>query len=433
MATLRSFKYILLGALLAVTHTCVHAMIYDNRYFSLIYEPPISVEQISPDKENSFFSWNLFVTTASRAFLPSFVNEVSNRTTENGIPEIWGFFDQGKLADAMVLAGYPDPLASMDGLFKIDVNAHKVPTRSIPWRLFGKIQGQGFMFRCQAAFTPHFSAGCVFYLMHAATNIEYLLAKDGVTTQEALQLDEIRRSMLNTLGITANAADRASMGDVDLYLRFGNSWDYVLKCKRIDAGLRFGTFLPAASRRDLNSPSTVPFGGSGHYGMYASLDSEFELKDDMKVGLWASAVKRFARVDCERMPSADESILFGTLVGQARINPGVTAGVAPYIQLDHLREGLGARVQFTVIKHWKDSWEDRRCNPTVPAHFCNVEKFSAWGEETVTVNVFYDFGTRYMRNFSPMAYLSWDVPIEWKVANRVAKTQKVALGLQMSW
>lgn len=424
MATLR---YILLSALLAVVHSSTQAMIWDNRYFSLLYEPYISIEDT-----NSYFSWNIFVTTASRAFLPNFSSELANRTTENGIPEIWGFFDQGKLADAMVLAGYPDPLAGLNGLFSVNLNVNKAPTRSIPWRLFGKVQSQGFMFRCQQQFTKHFEAGCVFYVMRATTNIEYLLAKEGITTEEALQLDEVRRQMLDELCITQNAADRASVGDVDLYVRLSDTWDYVLKCKRIDMGVRAGAIFPAGLRRNLNSPSTVPFGGNGHYGFYAAVDAEFELKDDMKVGLWCGAIKRFARVDIERMPSADESILFGTLVGPARVSPGPSLGVSPYIQLDHIREGLGARIQLTMLKHWKDSWEDRRCDPRVPVHFCNVEKFSAWGEEAVTLNLFYDFGVRY-RNFSPTAYLSWDIPVEWKVANRVAKAQKIALGLQMSW
>ncbi|GAI85304.1 unnamed protein product, partial [marine sediment metagenome] len=78
---------------------------------------------------------------------------------------------------------------------------------------------------------------------------------------------------------------------------------------------------------------------------------------------------------------------------------------------------MGARVQFTLLNHWRDEWEDRRCDKTIPAHLCNVENFSSWGADIATLTVFYDFGTvNYVRNFSPVAYLSWDIPVDWRVA-----------------
>ncbi|GAI85308.1 unnamed protein product, partial [marine sediment metagenome] len=103
-------------------------------------------------------------------------------------------------------------------------------------------------------------------------------------------LDEIRRQMFDDLSLDAQATDRASVGDVDLYFRVGNAWDYTLKFKRVDAGLRVGVLLPAATRRNLNSPASVPFGGKSHYGVYVAGDVELELKDDIKVGLFFDVI-----------------------------------------------------------------------------------------------------------------------------------------------
>ena len=401
-------------------YSMVSASIYDNRYFPFLRKPYVSVEE-----KPSHFSCEFFVTTASRAF--------GSRDDKLGISEIYGGFDQGVLADAMVATGKSDPVVGLVGLLE-----NKKTGRSLPWRVTGKVQAQGFGVSWYKKINRFLGFGGNWYAMRANSYLDFFIKKDSftgnVTAEEALLLDEHRRTMLTDLCLNENASDRLSMGDFDLYLKVGKSWDYVMKCKHVDCGIRMGALLPAALRRNVNSPASVPFGGNGHYGFYCGAEAEFELKDDLKVGLLLQANKRFAQVYTERMPALTESQIFGVLVGDARINPGPTLIFSPYVQMESLRVGLGARVQCTIIKHWQDTWKDCRYQPSVPATLCHVEENSSWGAEIISLRAFYDFGKdKAERNFLPVVYLSWDIPVQWLIAHRVARTYEVSLGFELSF
>lgn len=390
------------------------AMVWDNRYIPLIPHQRLLIKGLP-----SVFAVDAFFVTASRAS--------STQEEGVGIPEIFGTFDQGTLSDAFDIEGIPNALRSDWRGFKI------------PWITNGKLQGQGAQFFYHQAITRHLSFGCSWFFMRVNSSLDFALKNDTPNENtltifgpsDRQELDNERREMLKTIGIVNNHSDQAGFGDVDAYLRLGNIWKYTLKCRHIEAGARLGALLATGVKRVINEPASIPFGGNGHWGMYGELDSLFEVKEDMKIGFKLRLSKRFARTQCERMPVAGEPLLFGATTGFLRVNPGVTANIAPYFVLENLREGLGISLQYTLTAHQKDDLEDARTDiKAVPVRLGRPEDDSSWISSYFTINVLYDFGrAKVKREFDPVVSLCWDVPTMVFGPKRSLLTHKVALGV----
>lgn len=402
------FRY-LIFTVAALSVVSCRAMVFDNRFFPLIQYPYITVED-----RPSHLACALFVTTANRA--------VGENETEIGIPQLYGNYDQRELALSMVKAGFPNPLRSSFQLLEL------------PWNTEGKIQAQGVQFSYHQALTDWLAIGFYWMAMRAESSIEYFCNFGTVTGDEKLELANTRSSMNTTIGLTCPHATQAGMGDLDLYLRACHSWDYTAKFRKVTAGLRFGVLVPSGVKRNLASPLSVPFGGNGHWGVYVSGDTELEVKEDWKAGLLFRLSKRFEKTMCHRMPVCKEPENFGVVVGQANVNPGLTAIVSPYLTFENLREGFGVRLQYTFIEHRKDCWKDERCDKSVPVNLEAIINRSNWISSYVTLNAFYDFGkVKVHREFDPILLFSWDIPVTFFDAHGVAKTNKISFGFEYNF
>lgn len=408
----------------------ISPMVFDNRYLPLIQKPYISI-----DDPHSRLYFDLFFISGRRAFGYDITEE------EIGIPELLGLFNEGDLGRSMLAAGLPNPLplAWQKGNF--------------PWAMEGKIQAEGVSFSSQIDIPCNFALGFYWMIMRLNSRMIFTLkpsqASLTIDPADAITLDEDRRQMFNILGLSCGYWQDIGFGDLDAYIRYDWYTEYEYKFRTIDLGLRFGGLFPTGVRRDINNPASIPFGGNGFYGVYGQGEAEFELREDWKLGFWLRASKRLARTLCSRMPAlvlsppdADgnrkiesvESELFGTLVGPARINPGVTVSFLPYFYVENIRGGLGMGLQYTLINHQKDDWVDQRADQSVPSNLLQVIQKSQWTSEYVSLNLFYDFGkVKIDRGFSPIAILNWDIPVNFVLANGVAKTHKVALGIQFNF
>jgi len=392
------------------------AMVFDNRYFPLIQRPFFSV-----DGRSSHARVEPFFTTARRSY--------GSNEVETGLPEIFmpgGVFRLDELAKSLVLIGKPNPLRPewRGGTF--------------PYKVSGKIQAEGVDFAFRQQICSWFSVGANIFLMGSNSWQRFYLDRSEVTIvisdNDVLELDRIRRSMNEEIGLLCQHAAQSGIGDVDIYARFGHLWEYVCKCRSINAGIRLGALLPSGERMDINLPASVPFGGDGHYGIYGEGDAEFELKEDLKFGIFTRLSKRFARTLTRRVPAGEESYLYGVLVRPIHVDPGYTFVLSPYITLENLRGGLGFRLAYTLTKHGKDVWCDTCPNPTVPSNLDFVEKRSDWSSDYFTLNVFYDFGkVKVDRNFEPIIFLSWDVPSSVFVTAHSVKTHKVSVGIEFNY
>lgn len=402
-------------SILILTTQHLTAYIYDNRYFRIL-EVPYSRERYfyDPNCEVESGHWgesryrnNLFFLTA---------NDACGDTKDIGIPEIFGVYDLNAINTALTRVN-PNHIS------RIAQNP-VVPAR-------GKLEGQGVSFAYDQQITNWLAAGVSFSFLHLNSNQKFTFGENVVGRTD----DDIRRRFNTELGIASTAWSHSGITDVDAYVRFGNVWNYVLKCRRIDSGIKFGALLPSGVQRDLANPASVPFGADGHYGFYVGYDGQFELKEDLKVGLISRLSKRFSRTKIHRMPVAGENELYGALVAPARVEPGVTFVFAPYLRLEGIRDGLGVMVNYTLIWHDNDEWHDKR--PVFSAPQANTEqlfKRSDWSADEVTLNFFYDFSKgRGCNRFLPLVSLTWDIPVCYLIAENVVKTNNIALGIEFTF
>lgn len=392
-------------------------MVYDNRYFPW-YLRTFSRTVCKP----SNMVGDLFLLTANDAFL--------DNDDSGGIPEIWGKYDLTKLANALVKMGNSNPF--------IGTQFEQYINQELPFKVKGKIEGQGVAFNWNQYVTDNVSIGASWFAMHVFSRMRFRFdsLSIGLDSDQLIMLDALRRSIQNSLGLYAPKFSRAGFSDIDLYVRFGNLWNYSRKFRRIDAGGRLGLYIPTGLTREVNNPASLPFGGNGHWGVYAQTDLEFELKEDWKVGLWLRLIKRFERTKHGyRLPVADEQALFAALLTDALVDPGITFVFSPYVLFEDLRDGLGIQAKYTAVIHEEDSISDPRIVLTgPPPTLKKLNDLTQWRAEYLTLNVFYDFArVRWAKYFAPIVSLMWDIPIQLLIAERVSKTNRISLGVSFSF
>jgi hypothetical protein len=413
---MKQTRLVLAGLIIFSAVSTSVARISDNRFIPFFQRTYITIE----DRYSHFGAYLIGITAH---------HSVDQDQNEDGLFSFYGNYDQGVEAKAMVQAGYPNPLKT------------EWQEAVIPWNVYGKLQGQGIELAWQQQLTDHWSIGADTVFMRVNSWQNFVLNQEKVSgiklqPNDVVELDDTRRCMNQQLGICSDAARDAGIGDIDLYARVGKVWDHYLKFRTIIAGFRFGTLIPSAPRRDWRYPSWVPLGGDGdhHWGVYGSVDAEFEIKEDMRFGFFTRLNKRFARTYRRRVPLLSEPIIYGAAIVPMRVDPGFTFILSPYFSLENIRDGLGLRAFYTMSIHTHDTFAYRGTNPDCAPNICSLQESSAWGTDYFSLNVFYDFGkVNILRNSSPILTFTWDIPRAVLVAKNAPNTQKVALGVEVAF
>ena len=235
----------------------------------------------------------------------------------------------------------------------------------------------------------------------------------------------------DVLGLPAREYSTVGISDIEAYLRFGIVEDYAYKMRHFDVGFNFGVLIPSAQQVNYFNPASIPLGGNGHWGIFTSFDGQFELKENLGVGLLLRLNKRFERKDNRRMVQFTEPNNYGVLFGASKVDPGVTVIFSPYGQLLRLRSGFGLQGQYTLVYHERDHWRDLRCNGQPPANIEIMERRSEWASEYVNVAALYDFSKDSKeRTFKPIITFAVDIPVQFLIAKRVAKTFGISLTVE---
>jgi hypothetical protein len=395
--------------------SAAQAMVFDNRYLPLLQKPRFDL-----DGTLSCFETDFVIATASDAY--------SSSDQDTSIPEIWGVLDLGEMSTAMQKAGYTSPL-------RPDWQGAKI------WfRTPSKIQMQALTFFFHQRLRDWFYVGASWAFFRTNSRQNFIVNTSSGKTNlflsvpDILELEQDRVAMFNTVGIDSGHTAQLGFGDVDFWIRFAHVWNYTLKFRSIDAGIRFGMLAPSGISQDPHRSPSIPNGGDGHWGIYTTFESLFELKEDIKAGVSLRFSKRFQNTRNRRMPVLTEPDIFGVLYGPAKVDPGVTIIFSPYFLLENLRQGLALGLQYTLRKHFQDLWCDARCDQTVLANLRQVQKNSEWASEYFSLYVLYDFGrVRALRDLAPVLTFRWDIPSHLFVSNRVAKAQQVSLGLEFAF
>lgn len=382
------------------------AMVFDNRFLPLYLKPFVRrCDALSHVRVQPFFMH------ADRAF------------SDDGslsIPAINGFYDQRVLARALVEAGFPQPLRS-------DLQLRT----SIPWNRRGRLDAQGVALLYEQSLIPCLSLGINIAFAHVAMRHRFSLtgSDEQLPRGDKEYLYQAKEAMHQQLGIEPALFSKTMFGDVDLYLRFGSIWDYTLMFRRIDASVKCGVYVPSASERDLSNPAAITLGGNKHWGVYGGFESQWELKEDLTVGLMFRAIKRLKKTQTLRLPLLSEPEEYGVLKGPVEVDPGWTFVFNPSVDSAHLRRGLGLQASYTLVAHLHDTYADRRSielQKKYPARLS--QENTSWGAEYISIGAYYDFEKVHeCPSLYPKISLSWDIPVNWLVSKRAAKTTCVSL------
>ncbi len=390
------------------------AMTFDNRFVPLYQKQYTKFEDYL-----SHLIVQPFASTADSAY-----NDTGETTS---ITAFNGPYDMVKIDKALQLSG-----KTSGSLFRSDW----MGLATVPWDPYGLLETQGVAFLYHQSLGCHMALGVSALFMHVGYHQQFRREVGGIQTSLPAQPegDEnelllLKQTMNRLIGVSSPEFSAFGFGDLDIYLRAGDRFDYLLKMRSIDVGGRLGVIIPTGGKLDINNPASVPFGGNGFWGIYGAIDAEFELKRDMKLGALLRLNKRFTKTIQSRFPVLLEPTNYGINVGPLKVDPGFTFIIAPYFRLDGLREGFGLLVGYTFVKHQKDDITDMRCDKSVNAALACVYKRSSWVMEHVTLEFRYDFGRfKEDRGLSPIVSFAWDIPTNFFVTpKRTPKTNFVSL------
>ncbi len=408
-----TIKQVVLVISALVATSDAYAMAINNRYLPS-YTQPFGRTLDT----RSHMHGKLFFMTADKAFARS--------DEERGIPEVWGKYDQRLASDVLLSMGIVNPAILL---------AQWQAENKIIWEVDQKIEAQGFSFDGEWNIGRGISFGGSCAFMRANSNLTFSIPvvtrRDmGLTTPQENQLDRQRRDMNKLIGITSTQWSNTGFSDAQLYVRWGNVWDYKLKSREVDAGIKTGVYFPLAEKRDENNPASIPFGSNGLYGIFFAGDLALEIKEDWTFGMALQLSKHFTRIQIRRLPVKKENYLFGGTTGNVKVDPGVTFLWNPFVRLGDLRDGWSVHVGFTLTNHAGDVWTDKRSDKTITIDLNDIHKVSKWQSEYLSLYVSYDPSkiTKDHR-INPIFTINWDAPVRVFAAEEVAKTHKIALGI----
>lgn len=400
---------LVITALVISSESC--AMAINNRYLPWYVQPFARTFDT-----RSRVHGEIFFMTADKAFAHS--------DESKGIPEIWGRYDQRLASDVLIFMGITSPLLAQ----------WQIETK-ILWDVDQKIESQGFAFDGEWFLGHGISVGGSGGLMRVNCNqtfsIPTVLRRDmNLTPDQENQLDRERRAMNELIGITRTQWSGRGLSDTLFYVRWGNIWDYKLKSRQVDAGIKAGVYFPSAAKRDEDNPASIPFGSNGLYGFFFGSDIAFEIKEDWTIGVAMQLSSYCSSTQKRRLPVKKENYLFGGTTGDVRVSPGVTLLFNPFFRIGDLRDCWSAHVGYTLSHHAGDVWTDKRTDKTITIDLNDIFKVSKWSAEYLSIYASYDPSKIIKKHrLQPIVTVNWDAPIKVFVAEGVSKTHKIALGV----
>lgn len=398
----------------------IHSTFIDNRFFPFF---PQNYKRTY--ERRSTIDDNLFLMFAH--------SSRDNQEKDGSLFEMFGKYDLIQITRSMEAVGLENPL--------------KPDWRSLPDLVFdfsGKMDTQGFWIASELALLKNrcktFSIGERFAIMHVTTRQKFDLSEsilNDVKPDEGakIMLDQERRESSDILGV-CEFFNATGPTDFDFYMRFGNIYEYLYKCRFIDYGLSFGILIPTGLGRDINNAASFAFSADKHFGIYGLLDLSVEFREDWFAGGWMDFVHRFPKAQCLRVPYDQEPLEFGAITGDFYVEPGFTLGWSVFFKVLDFNQGLGGQIKYTMIKHFEDDISDLRADKKtiVFNQFDRVEDLSSWMAEYFTVEMIYALKHAVpCKNLDPYLYINLDAPIKIFGQENVSRTFKLSIGFEVNF
>lgn len=417
------FRYVL-AAMVCSSYLGLQAMVYDNQYLPLLQKLLVKKPGAYGQLMVQPFAW-----VGEQSFFEEFgEEEPGGFATEGDVPlfNINGVYNQVVLDNGLKYVGLIN-----QSTFRSDLLG---ATSALKWSMEGIIRGQGLGFTFYQPITRHFSWGFNFFMARLTTGLNLrpnAIDFTSYTPGDFTDLYDQNNRIQDILGLRSREYTTIGISDIEGYIRLGIVDDYKYKLRHLDFGFNFGVLIPTAQSVDYFNPAAIPLGGNGHWGIFASIDGQFELKENLGVGLLLRINKRFARTANRRMVQFTEPNNYGVLFGSSKVDPGVTVIFSPYGQLLRLRSGFGLQAQYTLVYHDEDNWRDLRNCGQPCANTELMSKRSQWASEYVNVAALYDFAKDSKdRTYKPIITFAVDVPVQFLITKRVAKTFGISLTVE---
>jgi hypothetical protein len=445
-----SKKNISLLILFLLGNSFLNASHNTSRYFPFLERPAEYVI-----KRRSHVSPSLFYIKADTA---------SKRGGGNaGIPELYGEYDLRDIIASLRQvngASFIDPIVEERGAGDAWID------KSIKFKVNGKTKARGFLLnyeqyvrvRGQYLSFRGMNLGLSVPLMYVNTSDNfYFLESSSDTVVKNLrsgeldQLNRIRRKTNDDLGLLGGNWTKTGPGDIDLHAGLNFYWDHKWLMRSIDLNFRLGTTAPTGVNSNKNYSSSLSFMGNGHWSIYFDMLSEFELKQDWKIGVLASAMYQFNNTRTFRLPVYQEPAIFSALVSGLKVDPGMTFKFSPYFVAQNLTDGIDFQVRYTYLRHNNDKWIDERENPTIKSYLnqevgteiwtgknltqedidnniASKTNLTRWRMHYISLELVYDSkdaGNNWVLN--PKIFLTFDYQFN---GNGSSKTHQLTLGVQ---
>jgi len=411
---LLAFSFLIIACMASFT---AQAMTYDSPFWPLFRQPFFSFQEATFD-----YGLRAVFMSANKMSAQS-IEESLMSGDDQALYRIFGAYDQAVLDRALREAGI-----TQESVLRSDMRS----LGELPWQSTGKITLNGGVIETFLRLSCNIGLGASLLLAKVNAHLELDPGfSRALAPGDAQELLLANKKMHDILMLTTPCYSGFTAGDVDVYLRLHAVRDYWHRIHHLDVGLNVGVLIPTAKQAPINNPAAISVGGNKHWGMYGEFEGRFILKDDLAIGLLFRITKRFARTSQQRMPFLTEPTNYGVLVGNARVNPGLTLVFEPRFEMTGLRDGLGVNVAYVLTHHFKDSWSDLRAVKTVPANLNLVEERSSWGSDYISVTALYDFGyDRENATVAPIFSLTVDIPFKGAVTKRVIKTTAISLRIE---
>jgi len=413
-----------------------------SRYFPFLERPEEYVR-----RGRSHISPSVFFSKASTAFKRGGGN--------TGIPELWGNYDLRDVIKSLEIvtgAGFTNPIVEERG-----PNDEWID-KSIKYKVEGKVKARGLIVNYRQELFHGFSIGASLPVMHVNTNDRFTFVQEDSAYElqnlrdgEVLQLDRIRRKVHADLGLKGGDWEQTGVGDLDVTIQYNKIWDHPWVLRSIDLSMMTGLVVPMGSNSDTRYPSSVSFMGNGHWTWYLDNVTEFELKQDWKLGCMLGFMYQFDNTRQLRIPTYQEPAIFSALLADVDIDRGVTFKVSPYFCAQNLTDGVNFHLRYTYLRHNEDRWADKRQNPTTDSYLqlspgdviftdaltqedisSNIsakKSLTRWRSHYITLQFSYDSKEAACNwILDPTIYLTYDYLMN---GNGVCKTHQLAVGVEL--
>ncbi len=405
-----------------ISTALVQAMTWDNRYFPWI-------DQLYTGSDSSHANINVqpFFITGGDAFR----YQIRSIRDEQFItfPELWGELDLAVVGSSIAKTGKKNPIPD-DWLWLSEIKA----------LMPASLEAQGGMISGYAPITKHFGIGASSVVMKLNSLVSVVPDQSTIdklflnTPGNQSVFTQTLKKIYQDIGINSTAMQQVGVGDTVLYVHLFDIHEYKYKFRKLDWGVWAGVIIPNGLKQDPHNLASVPFGGQyGGWAWFVAPRAEFELRDDLKFGIQARLTKRLGNCFQGRIPVGKEQVLFAPLIGKVHVEQGTTFGVSAYFVFEDIRAGLGAQMQYTINVHEHDSLSAKLRNLNVDSNFVNMNYFSGWTQEYFMFKLFYDIAHDKPWKNRPMAYFSWDIPMNHLFGRGFAKTHKIAIGCNVNF